>query len=86
MESNMSIPRQCNPACVSKKSLLSDWWLVRIASIRIAGILTYRTISHRDTSDHEIDIEMQAFNLDPTDHDDDHNTSRPEWDLEKGDV
>jgi hypothetical protein len=86
MESSMSIPRRCNPAYVSKKSLLLDWWLVRFASIRMAGILTYRTIRDRDTPDHEIDLEMQAFHLDLTDHDDDHNTSRPEWDLEKGDV
>jgi hypothetical protein len=80
------MPRRSHLPPLRRKTPLSDWWVVRFASTRIADVFTYRTISSRDTPDLEIDIEMQAFHLDLTDHDDDHNTSRPERDLEKDDM
>jgi hypothetical protein len=82
----MTISRRSHLTPVGKMTPLSDWWLVRITSTRIADILTYRTIRGRDAPDIEMDIEMQAFNPSLTDLDDDQSTSRPEQDLEKGDM
>jgi hypothetical protein len=71
---------------MSKKTPLSDWWVIRFASLGITNILAYRTMSGRHTPDSEVDIEMQVFKLDPGYYDDDQSTSRPGGDLENGKI
>jgi hypothetical protein len=80
----MTIPRRSQIPPIRRKTPLSDWWVVKFASLGITSILAYKTLSGRNMPDSEIDIEMQAFNLDPGYYGDDQSTSRPGRDLEKG--
>lgn len=67
----MATSRRSRSPSVGKKTSVSVDWVVRCASDRIANIFTYRTINGRSTPNSEMDIEMQAVDLDPDEHDND---------------
>lgn len=66
----MTIPRTWHPPPVEeKKTALLDWWVFRLASTSIASIFSFKTADSKDTSDSEVEIEMDEIALDDDDHD-----------------
>jgi hypothetical protein len=78
----MTIPRRSHSPPVGKQTPPSGWWVVRLASKRVAKMFVYRTIDGRDTPDLEMGIELQAVTQDPDNHIDRGSIYRPERDLD----